>query len=74
MDLRDSTEDAAFRQEVRAWIAEHRVGQFAESGGVGGPGVSTRGSRSDWPGNSSSARRVGPVSAGRSSGAAVAPR
>ena len=38
MDLRDSTEDAAFRQEVRAWIAEHCVGEFAESGAVGGPG------------------------------------
>jgi len=38
MDLRDSTEDAAFRQEVRAWISDNRVGEFAESGDVGGPG------------------------------------
>jgi alkylation response protein AidB-like acyl-CoA dehydrogenase len=38
MDLRESTEDAAFRQEVRAWIADNCVGVFADSGGVGGPG------------------------------------
>lgn len=38
MDLRDSIEDAAFRQEVRAWIAENCVGEFAEAGAVGGPG------------------------------------
>ena len=38
MDLRDSTEDAAFRQEVRAWISDNCVGEFAESGDVGGPG------------------------------------
>jgi alkylation response protein AidB-like acyl-CoA dehydrogenase len=38
MDLRDSTEDAAFRQEVRAWISDNCVGEFAESGNVGGPG------------------------------------
>jgi alkylation response protein AidB-like acyl-CoA dehydrogenase len=38
MDLRDSTEDAAFREEVRTWIAENRVGEFAESGDIGGPG------------------------------------
>jgi alkylation response protein AidB-like acyl-CoA dehydrogenase len=38
MDLRDSNEDAAFRQEVRAWISANCVGEFAESGDVGGPG------------------------------------
>lgn len=38
MDLRDSPEDAAFREEVRAWLAENLVGSFAEASGLGGPG------------------------------------
>jgi alkylation response protein AidB-like acyl-CoA dehydrogenase len=38
MDLRESTEDAAFRQEIRAWMTDNCVGEFAASGGVGGPG------------------------------------
>ncbi len=38
MDLRDSTEDAAFREEVRTWIGENLVGDFARSGDIGGPG------------------------------------
>jgi alkylation response protein AidB-like acyl-CoA dehydrogenase len=38
MDLRDSTEDAAFREEVRTWINENRVGEFARAGDIGGPG------------------------------------
>ncbi|WP_424747197.1 hypothetical protein, partial [Mycobacterium sp.] len=27
-----------FRAEVRAWLAEHLVGEFAELKGLGGPG------------------------------------
>ncbi|MFZ0665302.1 MAG: acyl-CoA dehydrogenase family protein [Acidimicrobiales bacterium] len=38
MDLRDSKEDAAFREEVRTWIGEHLVGDFARAGDIGGPG------------------------------------
>jgi alkylation response protein AidB-like acyl-CoA dehydrogenase len=38
MDLRDSAEDRAFREEVRDWLAEHLVGEFAALGGRGGPG------------------------------------
>ena len=29
--------DEAFRQEIRAWLAEHLVGEFKAVGGVGGP-------------------------------------
>ncbi|MGO9458162.1 MAG: acyl-CoA dehydrogenase family protein [Acidimicrobiales bacterium] len=38
MDLRDRTEDEAFRQEIRAWLADHLVGDYAELGGRGGSG------------------------------------
>jgi alkylation response protein AidB-like acyl-CoA dehydrogenase len=31
-------DDPEFRAEVRDWIAEHNVGEFAELGGAGGPG------------------------------------
>ncbi len=37
MDFRDSPHEAAFRDEVRAWLAEHLKGDFAELGGRGGP-------------------------------------
>jgi len=37
MDLRDSPADAAFREQVRDWLAEHLVGEFARHRGVGGP-------------------------------------
>ena len=37
MDFRDSPQEAAFRDEVRAWLAEHLTGEFAEIGGGGGP-------------------------------------
>lgn len=36
MDFRDSPEEAAFRDEVRGWLDEHLVGEFAAIGGVGG--------------------------------------
>ena len=29
--------DEAFRQQIRAWLAEHLVGEFKAVGGVGGP-------------------------------------
>jgi alkylation response protein AidB-like acyl-CoA dehydrogenase len=37
MDFRDTPEEAAFRAEVRAWLSEHLVGDFAALGGRGGP-------------------------------------
>ena len=43
MDLRDEPEDEAFRQEVRAWLADHVVGEFAALGGRGGSGDETYG-------------------------------
>jgi alkylation response protein AidB-like acyl-CoA dehydrogenase len=38
MELADRPEDAAFRQEVRSWLADHLVGEYAALGGRGGPG------------------------------------
>jgi alkylation response protein AidB-like acyl-CoA dehydrogenase len=32
-----SPTEAAFREELRDWLAEHLVGDFAKAGGVGGP-------------------------------------
>ena len=43
MDFRDTPEEAAFREEVRTWLAEHLVGEFAAIGGGGGPA-----DESDW--------------------------
>jgi alkylation response protein AidB-like acyl-CoA dehydrogenase len=43
MDLRDRPEDEAFRSEVRAWLADHVVGEFAALGGRGGSGDETFG-------------------------------
>jgi alkylation response protein AidB-like acyl-CoA dehydrogenase len=37
MDFRDSPSEAAFRDEVRGWLADHLTGEFAELGGRGGP-------------------------------------
>ena len=37
MDFRDTAEEAAFRDEVRSWLAEHLVGEFAALGPGGGP-------------------------------------
>jgi alkylation response protein AidB-like acyl-CoA dehydrogenase len=41
MELRDSAEEAAFRQEARAWLAEHLQGEFATLRGRGGTGDQT---------------------------------
>jgi alkylation response protein AidB-like acyl-CoA dehydrogenase len=41
MDFRDSPEEAAFRAEVREWLADHLVGEFAELGSAGGPADET---------------------------------
>jgi alkylation response protein AidB-like acyl-CoA dehydrogenase len=38
VDLRFSAEDEAFRAEVRDWLGDHLVGEFAEGRGLGGPG------------------------------------
>jgi alkylation response protein AidB-like acyl-CoA dehydrogenase len=38
VDLRFSSEDEAFRAEVRGWLGDHLVGEFAEGRGLGGPG------------------------------------
>jgi alkylation response protein AidB-like acyl-CoA dehydrogenase len=43
MDLRDRPEDEAFRLEVRGWLADHVVGEFAALGGRGGSGDETFG-------------------------------
>jgi alkylation response protein AidB-like acyl-CoA dehydrogenase len=43
MDLRDRPEDEAFRLEVRKWMADHVVGEFAALGGRGGSGDETFG-------------------------------
>jgi len=43
MDLRDRPEDEAFRTDVRAWMADHVVGEFAALGGRGGSGDETFG-------------------------------
>jgi alkylation response protein AidB-like acyl-CoA dehydrogenase len=32
MDVRDTAEEAAFREEVRTWLSEHLAGEFAEIG------------------------------------------
>jgi alkylation response protein AidB-like acyl-CoA dehydrogenase len=41
MDFLDTPAEAAFRDEVRTWLAEHLVGEFAEVGGGGGPSDET---------------------------------
>jgi alkylation response protein AidB-like acyl-CoA dehydrogenase len=38
VDLRFSSEDEAFRAEVRDWLGDHLTGEFAEGRGLGGPG------------------------------------
>ena len=38
MDLTDSPEDRAFREEVRGWLADNLVGAFADLRGLGGSG------------------------------------
>ncbi len=43
MDLRDRPEDVAFRAEVRRFLDDHLVGEFAELGGRGGSGDETFG-------------------------------
>ena len=37
MDFRDTSAEAAFRDEIRAWLSENLVGEFAALGGRGGP-------------------------------------
>ena len=41
MDFRDTPEEADFRAEVRAWLAEHLTGEFAALGSGGGPADET---------------------------------
>jgi alkylation response protein AidB-like acyl-CoA dehydrogenase len=50
MDLRDRPEDVAFRDEVRRFLGEKLVGEFAELGGRGGSGDETYGFevRREW--------------------------
>jgi alkylation response protein AidB-like acyl-CoA dehydrogenase len=43
MDLRDRPEDESFRREVRGWLADHVIGEFAALGGRGGSGDETFG-------------------------------
>jgi alkylation response protein AidB-like acyl-CoA dehydrogenase len=50
MDVRDRPEDETFRKDVRAWMADHVVGEYAELGGRGGSGDETFGfqTRQKW--------------------------
>ena len=50
MDLRDRPEDEAFRKEVRTWLVDHVVGEFAALDGRGGSGDETFGfeTRLEW--------------------------
>ncbi len=50
MDLRDRPEDETFRKEVRAWLSDHVIGEFAALGGRGGSGDETFGfeTRLEW--------------------------
>ncbi len=50
MDLRDRPEDETFRKEVRAWLSDHVVGEFAALAGRGGSGDETYGfeTRLEW--------------------------
>jgi alkylation response protein AidB-like acyl-CoA dehydrogenase len=50
MDLRDRPEDEAFRKEIRQWLADQVVGEFAALGGRGGSGDETFGfdTRLEW--------------------------
>ncbi|MCZ7529194.1 MAG: acyl-CoA dehydrogenase family protein [Acidimicrobiia bacterium] len=41
MDFRDSPEEAAFRTEVREWLAENLTGEYAQVGGGAGPADDT---------------------------------
>ena len=43
MDLRDRPEDVRFRDEIRRFLEEHLVGEFAELAGRGGSGDETYG-------------------------------
>ncbi len=38
MDLTESAEDRAFREEVRTWLSDHLTGEWAALRGLGGPG------------------------------------
>jgi len=50
MDLHDRPEDETFRKEIRAWLSDHVVGEFAALGGRGGSGDETYGfeTRLEW--------------------------
>ncbi len=43
MDLRDRPEDETFRKDIRSWLSDHVVGEFAALGGRGGSGDETFG-------------------------------
>jgi alkylation response protein AidB-like acyl-CoA dehydrogenase len=41
VDLRDRPDASAFRKEIRAWLSDHVVGEYAAVGGRGGSGDET---------------------------------
>jgi len=74
MDLRDQPEDDAFRQEVRCWLVDHVIGDYAALGGRGGSGDETYGFdvRARW--ERELAAGAGRASAGPSNTAGAAHR
>ena len=58
MDFRDTPAEAAFRDEVRTWLAEHLIGEFAEIGARRRPG---RRDRLRPPDRVGAAARQGPL-------------
>ena len=73
MDFRDTPAEAAFRDEVRTWLAEHLVGEFAALGGRRRPGRRDRLRGPHRVGARCSAATAGSACRGPRSTAAAAP-
>ena len=73
MDFRDTPAEAAFRAEVRAWLAEHLTGEFAALGSGGGPADETGWDVADRVGAAARRATAGSACRGPRSTAAAAP-